>query len=228
MLGESWLRQRDLTRLAWLGTRIMPRGVGWWYTFGSATLTAFAVQVVTGAFLMMNYVPSPDHAYQSVQYISNNVIFGSFVRSVHHWGAYAMIVLIGVHALRVFFLAAYRFPRELTWIFGMCQLLLVTGMAFTGYLLPWDERAYWATTVGTRIAGEVPLVGSWLQALLVGGPEIGAQTLPRFFSFHVVIVPGLLAASIGIHLFLVVFWGVSTPPGLTRPAASPSGDRGGD
>jgi quinol-cytochrome oxidoreductase complex cytochrome b subunit len=216
---EGWLEERvELSKLAWLGTRTVPRGVGWWYTFGSATLIVFIILVLTGIFLMFNYDPSPDHAYDSVQFITNNILFGSLIRSIHHWSAYAMVGLVTIHALRVFFMAAYRYPREITWVFGVALLLLVMGMAFTGYLLPWDQRAYWATTVGTNIAGETPFIGGWIKTLLLGGEQIGAVTLTRFFALHVAIIPGLIATFIGVHLFLVIRLGISPPPGSTALA----------
>lgn len=220
---RNWFDERfDLTKLAWLGLRIVPKGVGWWYTFGSATLIVFILLVLTGMFLMMNYSNSPDHAYESVQYISNQVQFGSLIRSIHHWSAYAMMTLITLHTLRVFFFAAYRYPREIAWMVGVVLLLLVAGMSFTGYLLPWDQRAYWATTVGTHLAGETPLIGPWLKELLVGGPEIGAVTLTRFFTLHVMILPSLLVILITLHIFLVIQQGISAPPNST---AIPKADR---
>jgi len=222
MAGEQgWLEERlSLSKVAWLGNRIVPVGVSWWYTFGSATLITFVILVLTGIFLMMNYSPSPDHAYDSVRYIMNTVNFGALVRSVHHWAAYAMVFLVALHALRVFFMAAYRYPREVTWIIGVVLLLLVFGMAFTGYLLPWDQKAYWATVVGTNIAGETPFIGGWLRTLLIGGPEIGTVTLTRFFTLHVAVLPGLLATFIGLHLYLVIALGISTPPSKTELACN--------
>lgn len=211
--GSGWFEERlELSKLAWLGTRKVPKGVTWWYTFGSATLVAFIMLVVTGIFLVMNYSPSPDHAWDSVQYITNNVQFGSLIRSIHHWSAYAMIFLIIVHALRVFFMAAYRYPRELTWVIGVVLILLVMGSAFTGYLLPWDQKAYWATEVGTRIAGQTPIIGSWIRTLLVGGDQLGTLTLSRFFTFHAAIIPGLIVLFAALHLFLVIRQGISAPP----------------
>ena len=210
---EGWFEERlELSKLAWLGTRKAPRGVGWLYTLGSATLICFILLILTGVFLMMNYSPTPDHAWDSVQYIVNNVQFGAFIHSVHHWSAYAMIVLIGLHSVRTFFMAAYRYPRELTWIIGVVLLLLTGFMAFTGYLLPWDQRAYWATTVASSIAGETPFIGGWLKTLLIGGSQIGTITLARFFSLHAVIVPALISIFIGIHIFLVIRLGISAPP----------------
>lgn len=192
--------------------RKVPRGVGWWYTLGSATMVAFILLSLTGVFLMINYSPSPDHAYDSVQYITNEVPFGSLIRSIHFWSASAMVVFVGLHTIRVFFMAAYKYPRELTWIIGALLLLLVMGAGFTGYLLPWDQKAYWATSVGTSIAGQMPLVGPIIQKILIGGKTIGALTLTRFFTFHVAVIPPLIILLIGIHIILVVKMGISAPP----------------
>ncbi|MFH1003470.1 MAG: cytochrome b N-terminal domain-containing protein [Chloroflexota bacterium] len=210
----GWLEERlELGKsLSWFLNRKVPRGVGWWYTLGSATMVAFILLVATGAVLMMNYSPSPDHAYDSILYIMNDVPFGSLIRSIHFWSASAMVVLIGLHGLRVFFMAAYKYPRELTWVIGVLLFILVMGASFTGYLLPWDQKAYWATNVGTGIAGQVPIVGPWIQKILIGGTTIGAQTLTRFFTLHVgVIAPSIILLT-GIHIFLVIRQGISAPP----------------
>jgi len=211
---ESWLQERlefreSLDRFLY---RKVPRGVGWWYTLGSATLLCFVLLVVTGVFLMMNYSPSPDHAYDSVQYISTSVPFGHLIRSIHFWSASAMVVLIVLHAMRTFFMAAYKYPREVTWVVGSLLLILVMGSAFTGYLLPWDQKAYWATNVGAGIAGQMPLIGPFVQKVLIGGTTIGAVTLTRFFTLHVAIIPPLTVILIGVHIFLVVKLGISAPP----------------
>lgn len=192
--------------------RKVPHGVGWWYTLGSATMVTFILLAITGVFLMINYSPSPDHAYDSVAYIMKEVPFGALIRSIHFWAASAMVVLIGLHTLRVFFMAAYKYPRELTWVIGVLLFILVMGSAFTGYLLPWDQRAYWATNVGVGIAGQVPVVGNFIQSVLIGGPVIGAVTLSRFFTFHVGVIPPLIILLIGIHIVLVVRLGISAPP----------------
>ncbi len=213
---QGWFEERlEVSKLAWLGTRIVPKGVTWWYTFGAATLILFVILAVTGVFLMLNYDPSPDHAYQSVQFIIHGTQFGLYIHSIHHWAAYAMVLLVVVHMLAVFFLAAYRYPRELTWVIGVFLLLLVGGMAFTGYLLPWDQRAYWATVIGTNIAGETPFIGTWIKEILLGGNQIGVATLTRFYALHVVILPVLMATLIGLHVTLVVRQGISTPPEAT-------------
>lgn len=210
----AWLEERlELSRLSWIGTRIVPKGVNWWYTLGSATLVAFVLLVVTGLFLIMNYSPSIDHAWDSLQFMSTSVNFGDLIRSIHHWSAYAMVLLIGWHGLRVYIMGAYRYPREVTWIIGVFLILFVVGSAFTGYLLPWDQKAYWAVNVGANIAGETPLIGQWIKDLMLGGPQIGTLTLARFFSLHVTILPILIAVFITAHIFLVIRLGISAPPG---------------
>ena len=211
---EGWFEERlDIKKaLNWFLWRPVPKGVGWWYTLGSATGIAFLLLLITGAFLMLNYSPSPDHAYESIQYIENEVLFGSLIRGIHHWSASAIVILIGLHGLRIFFMAAYKYPRELTWIIGVLLFILVMGASFTGYLLPWDQKAYWATSVGTSIAGQVPVIGRWIQEILIGGTSIGAVTLTRFFTLHVAIISPLIAILIGIHVFLVVKLGISAPP----------------
>lgn len=196
--------------------RKIPIGVGWMNTLGSATLVTFIVLVVTGIFLAMNYAPTPDNAWDSVQFIQHQATFGYLIRGLHKWSASAMVLLLFLHGLRVFFTGAYKYPRELTWIVGVIIFLLVMGSAFTGYLLPWDQKAYWATTVGTKLAGSVPGIGSFLQKLLVGGTNIGADTLTRFFTFHIVVLPPLIGLFIGIHLYLVIKHGIAAAPGKVK------------
>ena len=192
--------------------RKVPKGVGWWYTLGSATMVTFLVLVLTGSFLMFNYSPSPDHAYASIQYISNELTFGALIRGIHHWAASVMVILIGLHTIRVFFMGAYKYPREVTWGIGVILFILVMGAGFTGYLLPWDQKAYWATNVGTGIAGQVPLIGPLIQKILIGGTAIGAVTLTRFFTLHVAIFPIMTITLITAHILLVVKHGISAPP----------------
>jgi len=186
--------------------------VNWWYTLGSASLFLILVQAVTGIMLTVYYVPSPDAAYDSVQYIMNEVQFGWLIRGIHHWGSSLLILVVFLHMLRVFFYGAYKYPREFTWITGVALLLTTLGMGFTGYLLPWNQRAYWATTVGTEIAGTTPLIGNFLMRVLRGGTELSAVTLARFFSMHVWILPAAIILILGIHLYLVVRLGISNLP----------------
>ena len=188
-----------------------PEG-NWWNTLGSASLFLFVMQGLTGIFLTVYYTPSPDHAYDSIQYIMNDLAFGWLIRGIHHWGASLMVLVVFIHMVRVFVTASFKYPRELTWLIGVGLLLLTVGMGFTGYLLPWHQQAYWATTVGTRIAGSVPFIGDFILKILRGGPDLSALTLQRFFSAHIWMLPGLLAALIGVHLFLIIKHGESHFP----------------
>ena len=181
----------------------IPGGASWNYVFGSATLFLFGLQALTGMFLAIYYVPSPDHAYDTVQYIQHEVWFGWFVRGLHHWGASAVMLAIGLHMLQVFFDGAYKPPREMMWIVGVCLLLIMLGFGFTGYLLPWDQNAYWATQVGINMAGAVPYVGDFVILVLRGGETLGALTLSRFFAIHVLILPAIIVAGIMLHLFIL-------------------------
>jgi quinol-cytochrome oxidoreductase complex cytochrome b subunit len=188
-----------------------PKG-NWWNTLGSASLFLFLLQGATGIFLTVYYTPSPDHAYDSITYIMNGVAFGWFIRGIHHWGATLMVIVVFVHMLRVFVTASFKYPRELTWLIGVGLLLLTLGMGFTGYLLPWNQKAFWATTVGTQIAGSVPFVGEFVLKALRGGADLSALTLQRFFMAHIWMLPALLVALIGVHLLLIIKHGESHFP----------------
>lgn len=188
-----------------------PKG-NWWNTLGSASLFLFVLQGATGIFLTVYYTPSPDHAYDSVQYIMEGVAFGWLIRGIHHWGASLMVLIVFIHMLRVFVTASYKYPRELTWLIGIGLLLTTIGMGFTGYLLPWNQRAFWATTVGTQIAGTVPYIGEFILKVLRGGPDLSALTLQRFFSAHIWMLPAALAGLIGVHLYLIIRHGESHFP----------------
>ena len=209
--------------------RRVPRGVNWWYCLGSSSLFVFIILVVTGIFLMMNYSPSPDHAYYSIAYIMNNVPFGAVIRSIHHWAATFMIILIGLHLIRIFYMGAYKYPRELNWIIGVCLLLLVVLGAFTGYLLPWDQTSYWATSVGSNLVAEVPWIGGWLKQIVLGGNEVGTVTLTRFYTLHIALIPTMIIALIGVHIFMVVKQGISSLPGtIIDPIRSSNGKEKGE
>ncbi len=186
--------------------------VNWWYTLGSASLFLFALQAVTGIFLSVYYVPSPDHAYDSVQYIMNEVSFGWLIRGIHHWGATLMVIFVFIHMLRTFYFAAYKYPREITWLTGVFLLLATLGMGFTGYLLPWNQRAYWATTVGTEIPGTAPFIGEFIIRILRGGTDLSAVTLARFFSVHIWFLPAIIVLLISVHMYLVIRLGISSVP----------------
>jgi len=211
-LGD-WLDERFQWRQVWeaIFLRKIPH-VNWFYTLGSATLFVATLQGITGILLTFYYVPDPTHAYDSVVYITTQLPMGWFIRGLHHWGASAMIVLVVAHMLRVFFYGAYKYPREMTWITGVFLLLVVVGFGFTGYLLPWDQKAYWATTVGTKIAGVAPFVGDWILRIARGGPDLSAVTLARFFGTHVWVLPASLATLIGVHLYLIIRIGISAVP----------------
>src|SRR3954447_25853027 len=192
--------------------RKVPKGTNWFYTLGSATLFAFVFQALTGVFLAMYYTPSPSQAYGSITHLTNDVWLGEFVRGMHKWGATVMIIAIFLHMGRVYFFGAYKYPRELNWVIGVVLLILTLVMGLTGYLLPFDQRSYWATIVANNITGTGPVVGPYLADFLRAGPEIGATTLSRFYAIHMLLVPGLIIALIGAHLYLVVKLGTTAPP----------------
>jgi menaquinol-cytochrome c reductase cytochrome b subunit len=193
--------------------RKVPRGINWYYTLGSATLFAFLNQAVTGVFLAMYYRPDANGgAYESVRYLTTQAFLGQFVRGLHKWGASVMIILIFLHMARVFLWGAYKYPRELTWVIGVVLLILTMVMGFTGYLLPFDQRAYWATIVGTNINAGGPFIGPFLTDFILGGADFNANTLARFYAIHMLLLPGAIIALIGAHLYLVVKLGISAPP----------------
>lgn len=191
--------------------RPVPGNIGWFHTLGSATLFLLVVQIVTGIALSMAYVPSPGSAYQSVLYIDQTP-FGDTVRGIHHWAAGLLVLFIGLHILRVFIWGAHRYPREITWLIGAALFFIVLGFAFTGYLLPWDQKAYWATVVGTNIAGSAPLIGGAVLEFLRGGDQLGAVTLARFYGIHIWVLPALLLILVGAHLFGVIRQGIAASP----------------
>jgi ubiquinol-cytochrome c reductase cytochrome b subunit len=189
------------------------------YYLGGITLFLFMVQAVTGILLAIYYQPTPDAAYKSILFIMNQVNFGWLIRSIHSWGANLMILFCVFHLLRVFFQAGYKAPREVTWVVGIVLLVVTLGFGFTGYLLPWDQRAYWATTVGSEIAGALPVVGQQLLILLRAGSEVTARTLSRFFGTHVLVLPLSLGGALLVHIALVHQQGLADP---TRAVADPN------
>src|SRR3954463_1622021 len=248
----DWLEERSglIGGIKYFLFRKVPGDTNWMQTLGSATLTAFLMQAITGVILAMFYQPTPRDAYSSIQNITDHVTLGWLVRGMHKWGASVFIILMFLHMARVFLFGAYKYPRELNWIIGV--LLLVMGMAegFTGYLLPWDQTAYWATVVGINLNGTAPFLGPWLAQFLRGGQEISGETLTRFYSLHMLLIPGAIIGLITLHLYLVIRLGVTSPPwskdaagmepeeeeaarlrpGLTRPGprrAGAPGMRGG-
>ena len=232
----DWLEERSglVGAVGYFLFRKVPRDTNWFHTLGSATLTAFIVQAVTGVVLAFYYKPDPDSAYQSIQHITNDLTLGWLVRGMHKWGASVFIILMFFHMARVFLFGAYKYPRELNWIVGV--LLLAMGMleGFTGYLLPWDQTAYWATVVGINLNGTAPIIGPFLAQFLAGGQEIGADALSKFYSLHMLVIPGALIGLIILHLHLVIRLGVTSPPwsdvaaGRDRDEApAPAGGRTG-
>jgi quinol-cytochrome oxidoreductase complex cytochrome b subunit len=209
----DWLEERLglKTIYATVLDRKVPK-VNWWFTLGSASLFLFVLQGITGIMLTIYYVPSPDHAYDSIQYIMTGVSYGWLIRGIHHWGASLMVLIVFFHMLRTFYFGAYKYPREFTWVTGVFLLLLTLGMGFTGYLLPWNQRAYWATTVATSIAGTVPFIGNFINQVLRGGSDLSAVTLARFFSVHIWWFPAMIAGLIGTHLYMVIRLGISSVP----------------
>jgi menaquinol-cytochrome c reductase cytochrome b subunit len=194
--------------------RKTPKGTNWFYTLGSATMFAFLSQAVTGVFLAMYYEPDTSRAYTSASHITNDVFLGEFVRGMHRWGATVMIILIFLHMGRTFVFGAYKYPRELNWVIGVVLVALTLAMGLTGYLLPFDQRSFWATVVAVNINASGPIMGPYLADFLRGGAEFGATTLPRFYALHMLLIPGLIGALIGAHLYLVAKLGTTAPPWL--------------
>src|SRR6476620_1047271 len=213
----DWLGERvDLSGLrhfiAEKGVPIHTQEV--WYYLGGMTLFLFAVQLFTGILLLLYYRPSAVEAYESVQFIVTQVQFGWLIRNIHSWSANLLIALAFAHFFSVFFLKSYRKPRELTWVTGILLLFLMLGFGFSGYLLPWNELAFFATKVGTGIAGAVPVVGHFMLRLLRGGDDVTGATLSRFYGLHVAILPAITTALVAIHLLFVQRQGMSVPLGV--------------
>jgi len=184
----------------------------WFYVFGSAALTCFMLQIVTGILLALIYVPSAGEAWSSLQILNHSVSLGWFIRALHGWGSNFMIAIVLIHMMQVFLFGAYKFPRELTWIVGVLLLLVTLGMAFTGQVLRFDQDAYWGLGIGASIASRVPMIGPWAVNLMLGGPIIAGATLSRFFALHVFVIPGLLFAFVGVHLLMVLKLGINEWP----------------
>lgn len=199
-----------------LKTHLVPPGAKWNYIWGSATLFCLVIQVITGIALGFLYQPSADVAYQSLQYIENVAFMGSFIRGLHNWGASAMVFLMGMHMIRVYIYAAYKFPREMSWISGVFLFALTITMAFTGQLLRWDNNGLWSAVVAAEQMGRIPLVGDYISYFLLGGTTIGGETLNRFFSMHVFLFPAILFLIVSYHIYLVFRNGISEPPKAGR------------
>jgi ubiquinol-cytochrome c reductase cytochrome b subunit len=197
-------------------THPIPRGaagpMGWWYVFGSASLTLLLIQILTGIGLALVYVPAADKAYESLLSLNYEQPLGWFLRALHYYAGSGMVVMVFLHMTQVFLHGAYKYPRELTWLIGVFLLLCTLGMFFTGQVLRWDPDAYWGLAVGGSMAGRVPFLGPQIVDLLLGGPIIGGNSLSRFFTLHVFVIPGALLTLLAIHLWLVLKCGISAPP----------------
>jgi ubiquinol-cytochrome c reductase cytochrome b subunit len=190
---------------------------GWDYVLGSAALVALVVQVITGVALGFSYVPAPNSAYESLEFITHGAALGGLVRGIHYWGASAMVLLVAAHMAQVYLVGSFKFPRELNWLTGCILLLLTLGLAFTGQLLRWNQDAYWAVVVGAAQAARAPVVGDLLASVLIAGQTVGGATLTRFYATHVFLLPAGIFLVIGAHLFLVLRHGVSEPPVVGQP-----------
>src|SRR5690348_2089179 len=239
MYPVDWLEERSglVGGVRYFLFRNVPSDINWMQTLGSAALTAFLVQAITGVILAMYYTPSVQTdpatgqpvAWESIVNITDHVTMGWLVRGMHKWGASVFIILMFLHMGRVFLFGAYKYPRELNWIVGV--LILVSGRmeGFTGYLLPWDQTAYWATVVGINLNGTAPILGPFLAQFLRGGAEIGGDTISRFYSLHMLLIPGGIIGLITLHLYLVVRLGVTSPPwskeaaGMEEPSTNGAG-----
>lgn len=191
----------------------VPRNTAsWWYVFGSAALTVFILQIVTGILLALIYVPSASEAWNSLQALNHDVTLGWFIRALHGWGSNFMVAIVLIHMVQVFLFGAYKFPRELTWIVGVFLLLMTLGMAFSGQVLRFDQDAYWGLGIGASIASRVPVVGPMIVNVMLGGPIIAGATLSRFFALHVFVIPGMLIGFVCLHLLMVVKLGINEWP----------------
>ena len=210
----DWVEERSglITFGKFMLFRNVPKDISWLQTLGSALITVFILQVTTGILLAMYYQPDPDTAWATIKYITDDATLGWLVRGMHKWGSSVMVVLLFLHMGRTFLFGAYKYPREMTWITGAIIFIMVMAMSFTGYLLVFDERAYWATIVGVNINGTAPILGPALSWILMVGPEISTHTLSRFYALHMLVIPSILGGLIALHMLLVVRLGVTSPP----------------
>jgi ubiquinol-cytochrome c reductase cytochrome b subunit len=211
----QWLEERlHLVKLfeATAGHKVPRSTNSWFYVFGSGTLLCFVIQIVTGICLAFVYVPSTDHAWTSLQYLNHEQYLGWFLRAVHNWGSNFMVAIMSLHLAQTFLFGAYKFPRELTWVSGCFLFLCTLGMSFTGQVLRFDQDAYWGLGIGASIMGRVPFAGGLMVHLLLAGPIIAGETLSRFFTLHVFVIPGLIIALVSLHLRLVLTKGVNEYP----------------
>ncbi|MCU0307073.1 MAG: cytochrome b N-terminal domain-containing protein [Thermoleophilia bacterium] len=204
------------TGARWFLFRNIPKGTSWFQTLGFTAMALFGLQAITGIVLAMYYKPDTNTAFRSIEYITDEVTWGWLVRGMHKWGASAMIVVVFLHMGRVFIWGAYKYPRELTWVTGAVLLFMTMFMGLTGYLLVWDQKAYWATVVAVNITASAPILGPYVGDILRAGPEFGPNTLSRFYSIHMLVIPGGIATFIGLHLYFITRLGISEPPWSKR------------
>src|SRR5208283_2673649 len=215
-----WIDDRlHLTKLfeSTAGHHVPASAGSWFYVFGSATLLCFVIQIITGTCLAFVYVPSTNEAWTSLQYLNQEQYLGWLLRAIHYWGSNFMVAIMTLHMIQVFLFGAYKYPREMTWISGIFLMLLTLGMAFTGQVLRWDSDAYWGLGIGASIMGRLPLVGGNMVHLMLGGPIIAGETLSRFFTLHVFMIPGFIIALVSIHLRLVLSKGINEYPTPGKP-----------
>lgn len=198
----------------------LPSNVGWSVTLGSLCVALFILLAVTGMFLAMYYSPSPDKAYQSIEYIMNDVPLGKLLRGLHHWGAGAMVFAVFLHLFAVFFNGSFKAPRELTWVVGVLLLFVTLGLGFTGYLLPWDQKAYWATVVAAAIPGDIPIIGDGITNLILGG-QVSGFTITRFYAIHMLLLPTLMVLFMAFHIYLVRLHGISEHKSANQKEQAP-------
>ena len=210
----DWFDERFDVRIpleAFLKKPVPKHAIRWYFCLGGITFALFLIQGVTGILLSLYYRPTPEQAYESILFIMNNVRFGWLIRSIHSWSSTLMIAFCVAHMLRVFITGSYKKPRELNWVAGVFLLLLTLAFGFTGYLLPWDQKALWGSTVGSEILGIVPLIGGWLLGLLRGGLEITGLTLTRFYGIHMLVLPVLAFVFLAAHFIIIRRQGISGP-----------------
>ncbi|HSJ52666.1 MAG TPA: cytochrome b N-terminal domain-containing protein [Anaerolineae bacterium] len=210
----DWFDERFNVRgplQAFLKKPVPKHALRWYFCLGGITFSLFVIQGITGILLSLYYKPTPEQAYDSILFIMNNVRFGWLIRSIHSWSATLMIAACLAHMLRVYITGAYKKPRELNWVAGVVLLLLTLTFGFTGYLLPWDQKALWGSTVGSEIMGVVPFVGEQLLALLRGGPDITGLTLTRFYGIHMLVLPVATLLFLGMHFIVIRRQGISGP-----------------
>ena len=210
----DWVEERSglVSLHKYLLFRNVPKDISWLQTLGSALITTFLIQTVTGVILAMYYHPTTDGAFESIRYITDQATLGWLVRGMHKWGSSVFVILLFLHMGRVFLMGSYKYPREMTWLTGAILFQMVMFMSLTGYLLVFDQRAYWASIVAININGSAPILGPFIAEFLKVGPEFSQNTLSRFYSLHMLAVPGGIMGLIGLHLYLVIRLGVSSPP----------------